>query len=74
MAALLLGAPLFSFLIAAVIRGKYQGTLHDANGVRPWPLSIGGGRTLHLEMNLVLVIAGVVLLSVALYRFHQASL
>lgn len=73
-AALLLGAPLFSFLIAVVVRHIYQGTLHDANGVRPWPLSLGGNRTLYLEMNLVLVVGGILLLSVALYRFHRPSL
>lgn len=72
MAALLLGAPLFAFLFAVLGRRFYQGTLHDTNGVRPWPLPIGGNRTLHLEMNLVLVLAGLALLSAALYRFHQA--
>lgn len=69
-----LGAPLFAFLSAVLMRRFYQGTLHDVNGVRPWPLSIGCKRTVHLEMNLVLVIAGIVLFSAALYRFHQAPL
>ena len=59
--ALLTALPICGFLIAAITRKLYGGTLRDPNGVKALHLHIGD-HTREIDVNLVLVIAGALVL------------
>jgi len=67
------GGPIVAFLVALVSRSIYGGTLHDPNGVRPFILRFGE-RRVALEVNLVLVVVGVILLLSAVHSFSGLRL
>ena len=70
LAALLTATSLAGFLIAAVARKLYGGTLHDPNGIRPVGLHIGS-RELVFDLNVpIVIVAGVLLIgAVIVFRW-----
>ena len=68
LATLFTALPIAAFLIAAVTRSIYGGTLHDSNGVRPVRIRIGG-RIREVDMNIVLIVVAAVVLLIALLIF-----
>jgi hypothetical protein len=68
LATLLTALPIAAFLIAVFTRSAYDGTLHDPNGVRPARIRIGR-EIREIEINIVLIIAGAVVLLIALLIF-----
>lgn len=72
LAALLTATSLAGFLIAAVARPIYGGTLHDDNGIRPVRLRLGS-REVVFDLNLPLVIGASVLLMVAVVLFRYGG-
>lgn len=64
LAALLTAVPLAGFLVAFSGRRLYAGTLRDPNGYKPVRIS-AGGRTVEVDMNLVLVVVASALLVIA---------
>jgi hypothetical protein len=68
-AALFSATSLAGFLIAAVARSLYGGTLRDSNGIPPVRLQLGS-RALVFDANLPLVILGAVLLGAAVMVFR----
>jgi hypothetical protein len=73
-AALLATLPMLGFFAALFTRRMYGGTLSDPGGIPPPRLTLCG-RQLHIDMNLVAEIAGVITLLaiVSLYRFGSAK-
>jgi len=68
LAALLAGTSLAGFMIAALARKLYGGTLHDPNGIQPMRMHIGS-REVAFDMNVPIVIAASVLLAAAVIVF-----
>lgn len=68
LATLLTAVPMFSFLLATFARGMYSGTLHDPNGVHPLRVAVGRNIS-EVDLNLILVIVGVVALVIAALIF-----
>jgi len=68
LAALLAGTSLAGFVIAALARKLYGGTLHDPNGIQPMRMHIGS-REVAFDMNVPIVIAASVLLAAAVIVF-----
>ena len=64
LASLLTALPLLGFLVAVAARRWYGGTLHDPQGIEPVTVRMGG-RVVEADMNAVLVVAGTVILVVA---------
>jgi len=65
---LLAGTSLAGFMIAALARKLYGGTLHDPNGIQPMRMHIGS-REVAFDMNVPIVIAASVLLAAAVIVF-----
>ncbi|WP_348264348.1 hypothetical protein P8935_07385 [Telmatobacter sp. DSM 110680] len=59
---------MMGFFVAVLTRGMYRGTLHDANGIQPLRIQLGG-RTREFDMNLVLVLVGSVVTAIAVLIF-----
>lgn len=70
LAALLTATPLAGFVIAAVARKLYGGTLHDPNGIQPVAMHIGS-REVVFDLNVPIVIAAGVLLIAAVIVFQM---
>ena len=70
LAAILACAPIAGFFAALLSRRIYGGTLSDPGGIPPVRLKLRG-RELHVDMNLVAEVAGVITVAVlvAIYRF-----
>jgi len=69
--AILTAIPLVGFVLAAIFRPLYRGTLRDANGVPPLRVRILS-RVFELEGNAVAVGAGFVVLVTAVWFFARA--
>lgn len=72
LAALLTATALVGFLLAAVSRELYGGTLHDPNGMQPLRLRIGSRRVV-FDMNVPIVALASVLLIVAVILFRAGG-
>jgi hypothetical protein len=72
LAALLTATPLVGFLIAAIARPLYGGTLHDPNGIQPVRVRLGS-RAIQIDMNLSIVLAASVLLICAVFLFLKGA-
>jgi hypothetical protein len=68
LSALLTGLPMLAFLVALFTHKVYGGTLHDPNGIQPVRIRIGA-RKREFDMNFVLVLAGGVVILIALLIF-----
>lgn len=68
LAAALAAAPMLGFAGALAFRNFYQGTLHDANGMRPLQIRMGRGK-LVLDGNVLAVVPGLIVLVVAVLLF-----
>jgi hypothetical protein len=70
LAAVLTCIPLLAFLAALVSRKMYGGALSDPNGIPPARVPIFG-KTFHIDLNLVAVVAGLLVLAATLeiYRW-----
>ena len=68
LATLLTALPMIAFVIATFSRDLYGGTLHDPNGMRPMSMRIGS-RVRQIDMNIVLIIAGMAVLISAVLIF-----
>ena len=65
LAALLTGIHLAAFMIAFFVRRAYGGTLFDPNGIQPLRIAMFG-RVFQVELNLVIVVAGLLTLAAIL--------
>lgn len=68
LATLLTALPMIAFLIAMFSRRLYGGALCDPNGMRPVPVRIGS-KVRQIDMNVVLIIAGMAVLISAVMIF-----
>lgn len=70
LAAVLMCIPLLAFLAAVISRKMYGGALSDPNGIPPARVSISG-KTFHVDVNLVAVLAALLVLAATLeiYRW-----
>jgi len=68
LAALMTSTPIVGFLLALFARAMYAGRLHDPNGIQPLRIRVAAA-VREIDMNLVLVIVGAVVLSVAVLIF-----
>jgi hypothetical protein len=64
LATILTGVPMLGFFAGLFARSMYGGTLHDPNGIQPVRIRIGG-KTREFDMNLVLILVGAVVISIA---------
>jgi hypothetical protein len=67
-AALLTATPLAGFLVAALARPLYRGTLHDPNGIQPLRVH-WGSRLIVFDMNVPIVTLATLMLVAAVVLF-----
>jgi hypothetical protein len=70
--AILTAIPMVGFVLAAIFRPLYRGTLRDPNGVSPLRVRIVS-RIFEWEGNAVAIGAGLAVLAIAVWFFHLAA-
>jgi hypothetical protein len=72
LAAALAAFPLLAFVAALMLRTSYGGALHDPNGIAPVRIRLRD-RNIEIDLNAVLVIAALILLSAAVIAYWLAA-
>jgi len=72
LAAVFTSVPMVGFIVAALLRGWFGATFHDANGILPWRFRLSG-REFSCDGNAVMIDVGLTVLAVAVLLFHYAT-